>query len=245
MCPGVTLDGFYAWRGLRRPDGASAARMGLLADLFVLLMGFALLSRHFEAAEARRDACILPGDWKGGLVLLVLAFVLWAFLDDIPAALIGGTMARHVFRGKVHIGHQAAIVAASTADCGSVVGDTTTSSDVDRRISPLEVLDAYVGAGALLMRTYRPAPAPGKLHSQLARLFERLPFNSADRGLCRRPAAVGRDHGRERKFVGPDHRWKDGGARGAPVPVMINERAVLRDQAAAGSPLLNFTGIFR
>lgn len=28
---GVTLDGFYAWRGLRRPDGASAARMGLLA----------------------------------------------------------------------------------------------------------------------------------------------------------------------------------------------------------------------
>ena len=121
--------------------------MGLLADLFVLLMGFALLSRHFEAAEARRDACILPGDWKGGLVLLVLVFVPWAFLDDIPAALIGGTMARHVFRGKVHIGHQAAIVAASTADCGSVVGDTTTSSDVDRRISPLEVLDAYVGAG--------------------------------------------------------------------------------------------------
>ena len=28
---GVTLDGFYAWRGLRRPDGASAARIGLLA----------------------------------------------------------------------------------------------------------------------------------------------------------------------------------------------------------------------
>ena len=77
-----------------------AARMGLLADLFVLLMGFALLSRHFEAAEARRDACILPGDWKGGLVLLVLAFVLWAFLDDIPAALIGGTMARHVIQRK-------------------------------------------------------------------------------------------------------------------------------------------------
>ena len=103
----------------------------------------------------------------------------------------------------------------------------------------------FFPAAERLQRPYRPAPAPGKLRSQLARLFERLPFNSADRGLCRRPAAVGRDHGRERKFVGPDHRWKDGGARGAPVPVMINERAVLRDQAAAGSPLLNFTGIFR
>ena len=103
----------------------------------------------------------------------------------------------------------------------------------------------FFPAAERLQRPYRPAPAPGKLHSQLARLFERLPFNSADRGLCRRPAAVGPDHGRERKFVGPDHRWKDGGARGAPVPVMINERAALRDQAAAGSPLLNFTGIFR
>jgi hypothetical protein len=34
-------------------------------------------------------------------------------LDNIAAALIGGTMARHVFKGKVHIGYLAAIGLAS------------------------------------------------------------------------------------------------------------------------------------
>jgi hypothetical protein len=40
----------------------------------------------------------LPGEWKG-------AFVLFSFLDNIAAALIGGAMAHTVFRGKVHIGY--------------------------------------------------------------------------------------------------------------------------------------------
>jgi Na+/H+ antiporter NhaD/arsenite permease-like protein len=51
-----------------------------------------------------------------------------SFLDNIAAAMIGGTIARFVFKGKVHIGFLAAIVAASNAGgAWSVVGDTTTT----------------------------------------------------------------------------------------------------------------------
>ena len=72
-------------------------------------------------------------------MLLVIVFVISSFLDNIAAALIGGTMARHVFRGKVHIGYLAAIVAASNAGgSGSVVGDTTTTMMWIDGVSPLE-----------------------------------------------------------------------------------------------------------
>ncbi len=70
----------------------------------------------------------LPDDWKGAFLLLVMVFVMSAFLDNIAAALIGGTVAASVFRRRVHIGYLAAIVAASNAGgSGSVVGDTTTT----------------------------------------------------------------------------------------------------------------------
>ena len=64
-------------------------------------------------------------------------FVLSSFLDNIAAALIGGTMARHVFRGKVHIGYLAGIVAASNAGGSGVVGDTTTTMMWIDGVSPL------------------------------------------------------------------------------------------------------------
>ena len=120
----------------------------ILANLFLLLMGFALLSRHFEKSRVPDEMpALLPDDWKGGFVLLVMVFVLSSFLDNIAAALIGGTMARHVFRGKVHIGYLAAIVAASNAGgSGSVVGDTTTTMMWIDGVSPLSVLEAYVAA---------------------------------------------------------------------------------------------------
>ena len=119
-----------------------------LANLFLLLMGFALLSRHFEESRIPDEMpALLPDDWKGGLLLLVLVFVLSSFLDNIAAALIGGTVARHVFHGKVHIGYLAAIVAASNAGgSGSVVGDTTTTMMWIAGVSPLAVVEAYVAA---------------------------------------------------------------------------------------------------
>src|SRR2546423_1763986 len=113
----------------------------LLANLLGLLLGFALLSKHFEASNVpTRLPQFLPDDWKGGLVLLVMIFVLSSFLDNIAAALIGGTIARAVFRNKVHIGYLAAIVAASNAGgSGRVVGDTTTTMMWNDGVHPFKV----------------------------------------------------------------------------------------------------------
>jgi len=124
----------------------------LLANLFLLLMGFALLSRHFEKSRIPDEMpALLPHDWKGGLVLLVIIFVLSSFLDNIAAALVGGTVVRHIFR-RVHIGYLVAVVAASNAGgSGSVVGDTTTTMMWIDGVNPLSVLDAYVAAGLALL----------------------------------------------------------------------------------------------
>ena len=130
-----------------------------LANLFLLLMGFALLSRHFEESRIPDEMpALLPDDWKGGVILLVLVFVLSSFLDNIAAALIGGTVARSVFQGKVHIGYLAAIVAASNAGgAGSVVGDTTTTMMWIAGVSPLAVVEAYVAAVVAMMIFAVPA----------------------------------------------------------------------------------------
>ena len=124
----------------------------ILSNLFLLLMGFALLSRHFEkSCIPNRMPALLPDDWKGGFALLGIVFVLSSFLDNIAAALIGGTMARHVFQ-KIHIGYLAAIVAASNAGgSGSVVGDTTTTMMWIDGVSPLKVVDAYVAAALAMV----------------------------------------------------------------------------------------------
>src|SRR5262249_30182858 len=124
-----------ALSGFKTGDGIAglAAHMGhesvLLANLFLLLTGFAILARHFEASQVPAIMPdLLPDDWTGGVVLLALVFVISSFLDNIAAAIIGGTVARTVFKGRVHIGYLAAIVAASNAGgSGSVVGDTTTT----------------------------------------------------------------------------------------------------------------------
>lgn len=120
----------------------------ILANLFCLLMGFALLSRHFEKSHVPVILPkYLPDDWKGGFVMLVMVFVLSSFLDNIAAALIGGAMAHQLFKAKVHVGFLAAIVAASNAGgSGSVVGDTTTTMMWIDGISPITVIDAYVAA---------------------------------------------------------------------------------------------------
>ena len=124
-----------------------------LANLLGLLTGFAILASAFERSEV--PALLprfLPDDWKGGFVLLVLVFVMSAFLDNIAAAMIGGTVAAVVYRKRVHIGFLAAIVAASNAGgAGSVVGDTTTTMMWIRGASPLDVLHAYVGAVPALL----------------------------------------------------------------------------------------------
>src|SRR6476646_151000 len=143
----------------------------ILANLLGLLLGFALLSNHFE--KSRVPAILprfLPDDWKGGFVLLIMIFVLSSFLDNIAAALIGGTVAGTVFRGKVHIGYLAAIVAASNAGgSGSVVGDTTTTMMWIDGVSPLDVVEAYVAAGIAMLVFGIPAAIQQQRYSPITR----------------------------------------------------------------------------
>ena len=147
--------GFKAGDGLAGLAGHVHHEWVVLANLFCLLMGFALLSRHFEKSHVPVVLPkYLPSDWKGGFVLLVMVFILSAFLDNIAAALIGGAMAHQLFKSKVHIGYLAAIVACSNAGgCGSVVGDTTTTMMWIDGISPITVLDAYIAAFVALCIT--------------------------------------------------------------------------------------------
>jgi len=153
--------------------GGFVAHLGhewvILTNLFMLLMGFALLSRHFE--KSRVPAAlprILPHDWKGAFWLLVIVFVLSSFLDNIAAAMIGGAMAHTLFRAKVHIGYLAAIVAASNAGgSGSVVGDTTTTMMWIDGVNPLDVMHAYVAAGVAMVIFGIPAAIQQQRYSPI------------------------------------------------------------------------------
>lgn len=156
----------------------------MLTNLFMLLMGFALLSRHFEQSGLPDEMPHwLPDDWKGGVVLLFLVFVISSFLDNIAAALIGGTVARHVFRNKVHIGYLAAIVAASNAGgSGSVVGDTTTTMMWIAGVSPLSVVEAYAAAIPAILIFSIPAALQQQRYSPIKK--------EAKKGLRIDPARV-------------------------------------------------------
>jgi Na+/H+ antiporter NhaD/arsenite permease-like protein len=167
----LAFTGFKDGPGL----GGLAAHMAhewvILANLLGLLLGFALLSEHFERSRVPEALPrFLPEGWKGGFVLLAMVFVLSSFLDNIAAALIGGTMAGVVFRGRVHIGYLAAIVAASNAGgSGSVVGDTTTTMMWIAGVSPAEVLRAYVAAAVALVACGIPAAIQQQRHAPIVR----------------------------------------------------------------------------
>jgi len=124
-----------------------------LANLLGLLLGFALLADHFERSGLPGLLPrYLPNDWKGGFCLLLLVFVISSFLDNIAAAMIGGSMAGVLYRKRLHIGFLAAIVAASNAGgSGSVVGDTTTTMMWIAGVKPGQVFEAYVAAGVAML----------------------------------------------------------------------------------------------
>ncbi|MBY0422336.1 MAG: hypothetical protein K2Q06_08535, partial [Parvularculaceae bacterium] len=140
----------------------------ILANLFLLLTGFAVLSRHFEDSRAPEAMPrVLPDKWVGGVVLLGIIFVLSAFLDNIAAALIGGVVAKHVYK-KVSVGYLAGIVAASNAGgSGSVVGDTTTTMMWIAGVSPLDVVHAYVAASVAFFVFAIPISIQQQFHSPI------------------------------------------------------------------------------
>jgi Na+/H+ antiporter NhaD/arsenite permease-like protein len=133
--------------------GLRQGEWGIILNLLGLLLGFAILSKIFEESGVP-DVLpkFLPDDWKGPFILLVFVFILSSFLDNIAAALIGGTIALVVFKKRVHIGYIAAIVAASNAGgSGSVVGDTTTTMMWIDGVSAFNVLHGFIAAAVALL----------------------------------------------------------------------------------------------
>lgn len=163
--------GFRSGPGLAGLAGHLGHEWVTLANLFCLLMGFALLARHFE--KSRLPVILprfLPKDWKGAFAMLVMVFFISSFLDNIAAALIGGAMAHQLFRAKVHVGYLAAIVAASNAGgAWSVVGDTTTTMMWIAGVAPAEVLECFLAAFIALFVFGIPAARLQHAHSPILR----------------------------------------------------------------------------
>jgi Na+/H+ antiporter NhaD/arsenite permease-like protein len=160
--------GFHAGPGLEGLKAHMWHERIVLSNLFLLLLGFAVLSRHFEDSKAPEAMPrILPDNWLGGLALLAMVFFFSSFLDNIAAALIGGVVAKHVYK-RVYIGYLAGIVAASNAGgSGSVVGDTTTTMMWIDGVSPLDVVHAYVAAGAAFFVFAIPLAIIQQVHSPI------------------------------------------------------------------------------
>ena len=165
----IAFTGFKFGPGLAGFGAHMAHEAVLLVNLLCLLVGFALLARHFEDSGVPEVLPkLLPEGWLGPFVLLVIIWVLSGFLDNIAAALIGATIAASVFKRKVHIGYLAAIVAASNAGgAGSVVGDTTTTMMWIHGVPPSAVFHAYVAAGLALFICGIPASLQQHKHSPI------------------------------------------------------------------------------
>jgi Na+/H+ antiporter NhaD/arsenite permease-like protein len=138
------------------PTGSGAAALlahaghewVIITNLLLLLIGFEVLSNQFEQSNISDHLPNrLPDNWTGGVALLGVVFVLSAFLDNIAASVLGGVMAKHLYRGRVTVGFLAAIVASANAGgAGSVIGDTTTTIMWLNGVSPLTVLPAFIAA---------------------------------------------------------------------------------------------------
>ena len=189
------VTGFPRARGAAGLAAHFAHEWVILANLFLLLVGFALLAAHFEQSGLPKALPrFLPDDWTGALALLAIVFVMSGFLDNIAAALIGGAMAHTLFRGRVRVGYLAAIVAASNAGgAGSVIGDTTTTMMWISGVPPIDVLHAYIAAVVAFLVFGVPA---ARAQQRFAPIIQDARAGARDR------LAAGRDrrvHSRERR----------------------------------------------
>ena len=141
----LLFTGFARGTGLPGLGLRLAHEWVILANLLGLLLGFALLFKHFE--ESRIPALLpnyLPDGWKGGFILLVMIFVLSCFLDNIAAA-------------------------SNASGSGSVVGDTTTTMMWINGVSPLDVFEAYIAAGVAIVVFGIPAALQQHRYSPIAK----------------------------------------------------------------------------
>ena len=169
----IAFTGFESGDGIGGFASHMAHEWSLLVNLFLLLVGFALLARHFEDSGVPEVLPkLLPSNWLGPFMLLLIIWVLSGFLDNIAAALIGATVAASVFKRRLHPGFLAAIVAASNAGgAGSVLGDTTTTMMWIAGISPFEVVSAYIASGVALLVFGIPAALQQNGYQPIVRDF--------------------------------------------------------------------------
>ena len=125
----------------------------LLINLLGLLLGFALLAKHFE--ESHLPSWLpdrLPADWRGGFLLLWIVAVISTFLDNIAGAMIGGVIAKRMYGERVCLSFIVALVAASNAGgAGSVIGDTTTTMMWIAGTPAIVFLKAFIGAATAIL----------------------------------------------------------------------------------------------
>ena len=165
-----------------RPGEQLLHEWRIIVNLLGLLVGFAILAKYFEDSGVPKwIPRILPnrGPW-GGFVLLCYVWGLSSFLDNIAGAMIGGVIARSVFRGRVSVGYLAAIVAASNAGgAWSVVGDTTTTMMWIDGIPARAVLPAVVASAVALVCFGLPAGAAQQKYSPIVveDRSERIPID--------------------------------------------------------------------
>jgi Na+/H+ antiporter NhaD/arsenite permease-like protein len=175
----IAVTGFKTGTGVAGFAGHLGHEWVTLVNLFCLLMGFAILARHFEKSHVPVILPkYLPDDWKGPFVLLVMVWTISSFLDNIAAALIGGAMAHQLFKAKVHIGYLAGIVAASNAGGAfSVVGDTTTTLMWIAGVRPGQVFEAIIASAVALASPAISRPSSSTPIHPSSRIPTRIPMS--------------------------------------------------------------------
>ncbi|MBL8395908.1 MAG: citrate transporter [Candidatus Accumulibacter sp.] len=170
----IAVTGFRTGAGVAGFAHHMADEWVLLVNLLCLLVGFALLARHFEESGVPESLPrLLPEGWLGPFGLLAIIWALSSFLDNIVGALIGGTVAASVFKRRLHVGYLAAIVAAANAGgAWSVVGDTTTTMMWIAGVSPVDLSRAILSSLVALVVFGIPAALQQHGHQPIVRQLQ-------------------------------------------------------------------------
>lgn len=147
-----------------------------LLNLALMLAGFAVVAKLFEDSGV---SDILPrwlyDDWRGGAQIILGVSFMSAFLDNIAACLIGGVIARKVYKGRVSVAFVAALVMASNlGGAHSPIGDTTTIMMVNSKIP---VHDIFPSIPGVILGTLMLAYFAGKKQEKYQHITEDGPPN--------------------------------------------------------------------
>ncbi|MGL5831062.1 MAG: SLC13 family permease [Candidatus Altimarinota bacterium] len=160
---------YSAYVGKISLGGHATHEFPALMNLALMLAGFAVVAKLFEESGVTE---ILPrwlyDDWRGGAQIILGVSFLSAFLDNIAACLIGGVIAKGVYKGRVCVPFVAALVMASNlGGAHSPIGDTTTIMMVNSGIPIHEIFPSIPG---VILATLVLAIFAGKQQNKLQRI---------------------------------------------------------------------------